>query len=230
MILKVAVYQMEDRGDAKNNINEACRKILCCNADFFCLPEYFAIPANYKKSKGVEDAWKEITKPALEKLSIVSKTFPGYIIAGTLVEKSGKAFYNTCFIFKSGKIVGKHRKVNLIDEEVELGLTPGVGVEIFFAKSLKFSVLICADGLRKDLLRKAAEAKIVFFPTSMTDPKHKVRGQPVFQKIAKEYGIVIVKASRIFSNGGSKSAVITPTTVYETRSYDDELLVVDLIM
>ncbi len=220
---------MEDRGEAERNITEACKRIVDCSADFFCLPEYFAIPANYKESKGVEDAWEEITKPALEKLSVASKTFPGYIIAGSLVEKSGKEFYNTCFIFKSGEIVGKHRKVNLIEEELELGLTPGTGVEIFSAGSLRFSVLICADGLRKDLLKKAAEAEVVFFPTSMTDPKHRVEGQQVFQKIAREYGVTIVKATRILPDRLSKSAVVTPTAVYETKSYGDELLVVDLV-
>ena len=49
--MKLAVYQMEDRGEARLNIEQAYHSIVNTGADFFALPEFFSIPEGDFKKK-----------------------------------------------------------------------------------------------------------------------------------------------------------------------------------
>jgi len=214
--MRIALYQMRDRKDVGLNIRVACKAIVSCHADFFCLPEYFAIPADYKEYKTVEDAWLEITLPLLESLATASVHFPGYVIAGSTVEKEGRRYYNTCYIFKDGEVVAKYRKINLVDEELALGLSPGRDVVKVKSENCTFSVLICADCLHRETVEKAVQGcDVLFLPVSMTG-RAKVEGHPVSMRIAESYGVTVVKVSRLTADGfGVRSAVVTPGRVLE---------------
>ncbi|RLI77218.1 hypothetical protein DRP05_10865 [Archaeoglobales archaeon] len=228
--MRVALYQMRDRKDIRLNINAAFSKITITKADFFCLPEYFPIPSDYKNSKTVEDAWVEVSLPTIEMLKEASTKFKGYIIGGSIVEKDEGKYYNTCFVFKDGEVIAKYRKINLVDDEVKLGLSRGkdtTGIKTEFGR---VGILICADCLDNDIVEKVAKKNdIVFLPISLTDPSHpKVEGHPVSERIARQYNVTVVKVSRIIDNIGVKSAVVTPMAVYEAKSFGEELLVLDL--
>lgn len=228
--MRVALYQMRDRKDIRLNINAAFSKITITKADFFCLPEYFPIPSDYKNSKTVRDAWVEISLPTIKMLKEASTKFEGYIIGGSIVEKDEGKYYNTCFVFKNGEVIAKYRKINLVDDEVKLGLSRGkdtTGIKTEFGR---VGILICADCLDNDIVEKVAKKNdIVFLPISLTDPSHpKVEGHPVSERIARQYNVMVVKVSRIIDNIGVKSAVVTPMAVYEAKSFGEELLVVDL--
>ncbi|RLI75675.1 hypothetical protein DRO97_02675 [Archaeoglobales archaeon] len=228
--MRVALYQMRDRKDVRLNINTAFFKITSTKADFFCLPEYFPIPSDYKNSKTVEDAWVEISLPTIEMLKEASTKFKGYIIGGSIVEKDEGKYYNTCFVFKDGEVIAKYRKMNLVDDEVRLDLSRGentVSIETEFGR---VGILICADCLDNNIVEKVAKKNdIIFLPISLTDPSHpKVEGHPVSERIARQYNVMVVKVSRIINNIGVKSAVVTPKTIYEAKSFGEELLVVNL--
>ncbi len=231
--MKIAIFQMEDRGDIDGNIRAAYNTIIKTNADFFCLPEFFSIPADYKnRGKTVEDAWEEVTKPTLKALLDASKEFRGYIIGGSVVEKDSGRYYNTCYVIKAGNIVGKYRKINPTQEELEMGITPGKNAFKLETGVAKFGLLICADCLYEETVRSAAEdVDLVFLPISLTNPSHPtVEGHPVSEKIAKKYNVTVVKISRVASGLGVKSAVVTPKGVlYEASSCcEEELMVVEL--
>ena len=228
--MRVALYQMRDRKDVRLNINAAFSKITSTKADFFCLPEYFPIPSDYKNSKTVEDAWVEISLPTIEMLKKASTKFKGYIIGGSIVEKDEGKYYNTCFVFKDGEVIAKYRKMNLVDEEMRLDLSRGESTVSINTDFGRVGILICADCLDNDIVEKVAKKNnIIFLPISLTDPSHpKVEGHPVSERIARQYNVMVVKVSRIIDNIGVKSAVVTPKAIYEAKSFGEELLVVDL--
>lgn len=221
---------MRDRRDVKLNIEAAYTKIVSTKADFFCLPEYFPIPSDYKNYKTVEDAWLEISQPTIKMLKNASTKFGGYIVGGSIVEKDDK-YYNTCFILKDGEIIAKYRKINLVDEEIKLGISAGWNTISIKTDFGRFGVLICADCLDSKIVEKTANKNdLIFLPISLTDPSHsKVEGHPVSERVAKQFDVTIVKTSRITFDGiGVRSAVVTPEVIYEAKTYDDELLLVEL--
>lgn len=222
---------MMDRGDVSENIRTTCEIIAKTSADFICFPEYFTIPADYKKrGKTVEDAWKEATIPTINALKRVSKKFEGYIIGGSVVERDGKEYYNTCYVFKDGKIVAKYRKMSPIKEELEMGIKPGDNVVSVETEFGRFGILICADCLNNKVVDMVASTNdIIFLPISLTDPSHpRVEGHPISERIAKEYGVLVVKVSRVANGIGVKSVVMSPTGIIKevTNCCKEELMIV----
>lgn len=230
--MRVALFQMEDRGSIKENIEAARKAILSCNADFICFPEFFTIPADYKKrGKNLEDAWREVTVPTLQMLTEASRNFLGYIVGGSVVEKDGNDYYNTCFIFRKGRVLAKYRKMSPIEEELKMGIKPGNDTVSLDTEFGRVGVIICADCLNERVVDSIARrCDLLFLPISMTDPAHPaVEGHPVSKKIAEKYGIMVAKVSRIVRGMGVRSAVISPNgIVKEAGSSGEEMLVVSL--
>ena len=233
--MRVAIYQMEDRGDPHENIKWAYEAVVKADADFFVLPEFFAIPGgDFKKDWSVEDAYREAGKPAIRMLRRASVHFPGYLIGGSVLEKDISHFYNTCFVFRKGQLVAKYRKRHPTPEERALGIKGGDEIVTFNTEFGTAGILICADviyeGTRSEV---AARSDIVFLPISLTDPTHpKVEGHPLSEKIAREFGVVVVKVSRVGTFKGkkvvSKSAVITPQGLMYEAKECEELAVINL--
>lgn len=231
--MRIALYQMMDRGDIGENIRAACEVITKINADFVCFPEYFTIPADYKKrGKTVEDAWKEVTIPTINALQRASKKFEGYIIGGSVVEKDGDNYYNTCYVFKGGEIVAKYRKMSPIKEELEMGIKPGNNAVSVKTEFGRFGILICADCLNNSIVDMVASKNdIIFLPISLTDPSHpRVEGHPISEKIAREYGVFVIKVSRVARETGVKSVVMSPAGIVKeaTSCCEEELVVADI--
>jgi len=229
--VKVCIYQMEDRGSVEDNIRAACRTISKVKSDFLCLPELFAIPTNCKMP--IERVYEE-NKHALDEIVKASREFNGYLIAGTVIEKDD-AFYNTCYILRKGEIFAKYRKINITEEERMAGISPGKETVIFDTEFCRAGILVCADCLNDGIVKSVAmRSNVVFLPISLTSPDHpKVDGHPVSERIAKEYSVTVIKASRIsLFNGvkfGVKSAVITPDgVVVEAGGEEEEVIYVNL--
>jgi len=226
---------MEDRGDPHENIKWAYEAVVKADADFFVLPEFFAIPGgDFKKDWSVEDAYREAGKPAIRMLRRASVHFPGYLIGGSVLEKDISHFYNTCFVFRKGQLVAKYRKRHPTPEERALGIKGGDEIVTFNTEFGTAGILICADVIyERTRSEVAARSDIVFLPISLTDPTHpKVEGHPLSEKIAREFGVVVVKVSRVGTFKGkkvvSKSAVITPQGLMYEAKECEELAVINL--
>jgi len=233
--MRVAIYQMEDRGDPHENIKWAYEAVVKADADFFVLPEFFAMPGgDFKKDWSVEDAYREAGKPAIRMLRRASVHFPGYLIGGSVIEKDISHFYNTCFVFRKGQLVAKYRKRHPTPEERALGIKGGDEIVTFNTEFGTAGILICADVIyERTRSEVAARSDIVFLPISLTDPTHpKVEGHPLSEKIAREFGVVVVKVSRVGTFKGkkvvSKSAVITPQGLMYEAKECEELAVINL--
>jgi predicted amidohydrolase len=220
--MKVAIYQMEDRGRAELNIKQACVTISKSDADFFVLPEFFTIPGgDYKKNYGLEEYWQ-------------SCNFSGYIIGGSIMEKAQDNFYNTCYIFRNGQEVAKYRKINITRDEIELGVSHGNETLCLNTPFGKIGVLICADCINAETIdRVASQSDYVFLPISLTDPNHpKFEGHPVSVNISRKYNVTVVKVAKIGIFDGkklvSKSAVTIPIGVIFEAGEEEELSIVEI--
>ncbi len=228
--MRICIYQMEDRGSVGDNIRAACKIIPKVKADFLCFPEFFALPAGHLNP--VKRAYEE-SRHALDEVARAGKEFSGYIIAGSVIEK-GNAFYNTCYVLRKGEIVAKYRKINITEEEKLAGISPGKETVVFDTEFCRSGLLVCADCLNDETVKSvASRSDVVFLPISLTSPHHpKTEGHPVSERIAREYGVTVVKASRIgLFNGmkfGVKSAVVMPGRIVEASSTEEEIICITL--
>ena len=174
-------------------------------------------------------------KPSLEMLKKASRCFSGYIIGGTVLEKKDSAYYNTCPVFKSGRLLASYRKINLVQDDRDLNVSPGKETVTLDTPFGRIGLLICADVIVTDLVEKvASKSDHLFIPMSLTDPNHpKYEGHPISVRIARKYGATVVGMSRVntFSRHKltSKSAVVTPHdgVIFEAVA-DEKLAVIGL--
>jgi predicted amidohydrolase len=234
--MKIALYQMEDRGDAAINIDHAQMMISSTSADFFVLPEFFAIPGgDYKKNYTLEECWQQTGQPAIDMLKRASTKFPGYIIGGSVIEKGEDSLYfNTCFVFKQSVEITKYRKISITDEEKYLNITPGNTPVYFNTNFGKVGIIICADCCSLSISDKAASyADILFLPVSLTDPNHPpFKGHPLSQAISKKHNCIVIKATRVGTFNGEKltsiSAITTPEGTIFEAGRKEELAIVEI--
>ncbi len=226
--MRICLFQMLDRGSVEENLDSACRVIESTNADFICLPEFFAFP------RGIRDVSKlcKISVHVLKRISNASKRFEGYVIAGTVVEEG---YYNTCYVFKRGEVVAKYRKMNPTREEVKIGIKPGNEVTVLKTEFGRIGLMICADCLNwKTVEMVASRSDVIFLPVSLSDPNHPpVEGHPVSMRIAKSFDVVVAKVSRIGiwkgKKFGTKSVVLSKEGIIaEAKRIDEELVFAEL--
>ncbi len=238
--MKVGICQMEDKGSVEENVKSAVNYVKKSqNVDVLCFPEFFAYPLGYLR-KLTEKYGKRAVEKAyagwiLEEVVKSSKKLRGYLIAGSVIEKSDNKYYNTCYVLRNGEIIAKYRKINVIDEEIKAGITPGKETVTFNVEGVKAGIMICADCLKEEIVKEVcSNSKIVFLPISMTSPDHpKVEGHPLSIAMAKSYGVTVVKISRISVYDGKKfgvkSAVIDPSgIVAEADRVEETFMVVDI--
>lgn len=234
--MRVAVYQIADTGDAAANIAKAYDAIIHTDADFFALPEFFTIPGgDFRKPYTLQSCLEETALPAYEMLQRASRQFKGYVIGGSILERDGDCYYNTCYVFKSGEQVTSYRKIKITHEEVELQICPGKDTVTFDTPFGRVALMVCADCISWELVDAVCPgAKYVFLPVSLTDPNHPpFTGHPVSDTIAKKFGATVIKITRVGTFGGkvlsSRSAITTPAgTVWEAPDAMEHLAVVEL--
>ena len=82
-------------------------------------------------------------------------------------EREGAAIYNTAVLLdRTGKLMGKYRKVYLPREEIQGGLTPGNDFPVFDTDFGKVGMMICWDVEYADPARALAlnGAEIILLP------------------------------------------------------------------
>ncbi len=241
--MKVGICQMEDKGSVEENVKSAVNYVKKNqNIDVLCFPELFAYPLGYLRNLTEKYGKRAVEKAyanwIIEEVVKSSKKLRGYLIAGSVIEKSNEKdnkYYNTCYVLRNGEVIAKYKKINVIDEEIKAGITPGKETVNFKVGSVKAGIMICADCLNKEIVKEVcSNSKIVFLPISMTSPDHpKVEGHPLSIAMAKSYGVTVVKISRISVYDGKKfgvkSAVINPSgIVAEADRVEETFMVVDI--
>lgn len=187
MKVKIAAVQMPVVADKDENLQtmrESVHRAAEEGASIVTLPEMFCCPyandsfvANKEPAGG--KTWTALSETAArEKIWLVGGSLPECTEAGNI--------YNTCFIFdRTGREIGRHRKVHLFDIDVKGGqrfkesdvFTAGDDFTVVETDFGKIGVIICFDIRFPELSRILAlqGAQIIFVPGAFnmtTGPAH----------------------------------------------------------
>lgn len=119
-LIRAAVVQRSGAGTTEQNLKGMTSLIeeaveTCSKLDVIVFPEYcYYAPTTMEESKKVAEA---VPGPFTEAMSKLAKKYHVNLIPGSFVEKAeGGKVHNACvFIDRDGRIVGKYRKIHLMD-------------------------------------------------------------------------------------------------------------------
>ena len=134
-----------------------------------------------------------------ESLSKLAKKYEISLCVG-LAEKEGKKLYDsTVLIDKTGRILLKHRKINILTELMSPPYTPGNEVSVVDTEFGKIGLLICADTHKDGILERMAKLKpdLLLVPYGYAEkeeswPEHGKELERVVQEAARKTGAVVV--------------------------------------
>jgi predicted amidohydrolase len=185
---------------------EQLDRIAADKPDIVCLGEEILNEGNSNTYLGTAEP---VPGPSTARLGESARRHGFYIVAG-LIERDGKAAYNTSVLIdRQGKLVGKYRKVFLPREEIEGGLTPGDSFPVFDTDFGRIGIMVCWDAEYVEAARSLAEegAEVILVPAAggyMT----------LLKARALENHLFVVS-----SGNDVESAVIDPTgaVLFETK-------------
>jgi predicted amidohydrolase len=160
----------------------------------------------------------------------VARRKNSYIVAG-IYEREAPAVYNTAVLIdRTGRLVGKYRKVYLPREEIEAGLTPGNDYPVFRTDFGRVGIMICWDVEYADPARALAlkGAEMILMPIwdgDATLTKARAIENHVFL-VTSTYG----ENSLVLDPNGETLALakdngtVAVTSIDLNRRYDDDWL------
>jgi len=160
-------------GDRSGNfvrIKNAIREAKDANADIACFPETAIL--GWVNPDAHERACP-IPGDDSNQLSQLARKYGIYICIG-LAEKEDNHLYDSVILIDdNGKILLKHRKINILSELMMPPYTSGEGLGIAETIFGSIGLMICADTFKTDLLRQMADLKpdLVLVPYGWAAPE-----------------------------------------------------------
>jgi len=235
--MKVSVLHMEIRATVQANLTAAKIAVLKAAKDkpaLIALPEYFTVPNCMGDFTNAAKISEETAVKTLEFLKDISKQVGKiYLFGGTVLLEDGGKYYNTSTVWRNGKLLGKYKKINPIKAELEAGVTKGCEPVVLDTGLGKIGLIVCADSFDPALVKRVAElgAEIVSLPVAAMGTHPAVKGHPLTEKMARDYGVFVLKVGNVCSNmRGGRSAIIAPWGILGEVSDapDDSVLTADL--
>ncbi|XP_035447661.2 omega-amidase NIT2 isoform X2 [Spodoptera frugiperda] len=185
--LKVVLVQLAVGMDKHHNVTEAVKQIHMAKASgahLVALPEFFNAPYGTKYFK--EYAEKVPDGESCTALKRAAQEAGVYVVGGTLPERCGDKFYNTCTVWDSaGNLIAQHRKVHLFDIDIPGKirfkesdvLTAGDCITTFECYGVKIGLGICYDLRFFEMAQLMAKegCSMLIYPGAFnmtTGPKH----------------------------------------------------------
>ncbi len=237
--MKVSLIHMKIRVSLQGNIDAAAvaiQKAAKNKPALIALPEYFTVPncmADFTDASAIS---KETCAKTLAFLQEISKKIGDiYLSGGSVLEEDSVKYYNTSTLWKNGKLLAKYKKINPIQAEVKAGVAKGSTPLVVDTELGKIGMIVCADTFDPSLVKQVAGmgAEIVTLPVAAMGTHPTVKGHPLTEAIARDYGLFVLKVGNVCSNmRGGRSAVIAPWGILGEVSDEpeDSILTVDLDM
>ena len=178
------------------------------------LPEYFTVPNCMADFIDAQKISRETCKETLDFLQEKSKRIGDiYLLGGSMLEEDGGRYYNTSTLWKNGVLLAKYKKINPVRAEIEAGVAKGAQPVVVSTEIGKIGLLVCADTFDPDLVKRVAGlgAEIISLPVAAMGTHPIVKGHPLTQQIARDYGLFLLKVGNVCSSmRGGRSAIIAP--------------------
>ncbi len=200
------------------------------------LPEYFTVPncmADFKDAKKIS---KETCEKTLSFLQEMSKKLGSiFLLGGSVLQEDSRKYYNTSTLWRNGALLAKYKKINPISAEIKAGVSKGNQPIVVDTEIGKIGLLVCADTFDPDLVKSTVDlgAEIISLPVAAMGTHPTVKGHPLTEGIARDYGLFVLKVGNVFSSmRGGRSAVIAPWGILGevTDAPEDSILTCELDM
>jgi omega-amidase len=237
--LKVSVLHMEIRSNLENNLTaakNAVRKAAKEKPAIIALPEYFTVPNCMEHFSDAKKISHETCNKTLDFLQDISLKIGNiYLLGGSVLQEEYDKFYNTSTLWRNGALLAKYKKNNPIEAEIKAGVSRGNQPVVIDTDIGKIGLIVCADTFDPVLVKKIArmDAEIVSLPVAAMGTHPTVKGHPLTEAIARDYGLFILKVGNVSSNmRGGRSAIIAPWGILGEVSdaAEDSILTTDLNM
>jgi len=208
---------MEIRNTLKDNLTAAKTAVLKSAEQrpaIIALPEYFTVPNCMADFTDAQKISHETSTKTIQFLQEVSTTISEiYLLGGTVLQEDKGKYYNTSTLWKNGQLIAKYKKINPIKAEIAAGVSRGAQPLVVATDLGKIGMIVCADSFDPSLVKKVASlgAEIVSLPVAAMGTHPVVKGHPLTEGIAREYGMFVLKVGNVCSNmRGGRSAIIAP--------------------
>ncbi len=237
--MKVSVIHMAIRPKLEANLNAAKNQILKTakqNPTLIALPEYFTVPncmADFTDAAKISQETCTKTLDFLQEISALIGNI--YLLGGTVLQEDNGKYYNTSTLWKNGALIAKYKKINPITCEVKAGVAKGCTPQVLDTEFGRLGMIVCADSFDPSLVKKVAElgAEIVSLPVAAMGVHPIVKGHPLTEGIARDYGMFVLKVGNVSSSmRGGRSAIIAPWGILGevTDAPEDSVLTAELDM
>jgi len=191
-------------GDRSGNfvrIENAIREAKDADAEIICFPETVILgwvnPDAHKRAH-------PIPGKDSKRLCELAKKYETYLCAG-LAEKNGTNLYDSVILIDNkGRILLKHRKINILTELMTPPYTPGKDVNTVETEFGKIGLLICADTFEDEILKRMAALKpdLLLVPYGWAAqetkwPEHGKKLENVVTETARKTGAPVVGADLV---------------------------------
>lgn len=237
--MKVSLLHMKIRSTIEDNLTAAKNAILQAAKQkpaLIALPEYFTVPNCMADFTDAPKISKETCAKTLQLLEKTSKTVSDiYLLGGSVLEEDNGKYYNTSTLWRNGKLLAKYKKINPIAAEIKAGVAKGNTPLVVDTELGKLGMIVCADTFDPALVKRVADmgAEIVTLPVAAMGTHPTVKGHPLTEQIAHDYGMFMLKIGNVCSSmRGGRSAVIAPWGILGEVSDapEDSILTCDLDM
>jgi omega-amidase len=237
--LKTSLLHMKVRNSLEDNITAAkiaIQKAAKQKPALIALPEYFTVPNSMADFTDAQKISQETCTETLIFLQEISKQQPNiYILGGSMLEEDSGKYYNTSTLWKSGSLLAKYKKINLIKAEIKAGVAKGSQPVVVNTHIGKIGLLVCADMFDSDLVKQTANlgAEIISLPVAAMGTHPSVKGHPLTEKVSSDNGLFVLKVGNVCSSmRGGRSAIIAPWGILGevTDAPEDSILTAELDM
>ena len=142
----------------------------------------------------------------VEFIQQLAKEFQIYIVAGITEREDSKTFNSAVFVSKTGELLGKYRKINLV-QDVEQMYEIGDRIKVYHTPMGKIGINICADNLMSSIMIGESMAKmgaqLILSPSSWAVPPERLNKEygkewiDPFIYLSKKYSIDIISVSNV---------------------------------